>query len=113
MIDQTSMQALFAAVATLYPSFGPYVGAAVTILTAVVTIASAIGTFLPVPQTTSGFYYFIYNIIVKVSGGFGKAKSLLHPENAGIVAGPQSATTTALPSASPEPIKPVIVPPAK
>ncbi len=79
---------LLQAIAAIYPSFGPYVGAIVTILTACITIASALATVMPAPVKQTGFYFTLYTLVNKAALAFGHAQSLTAPQSTGIVGGP-------------------------
>ncbi len=89
---------LLQAIAAIYPSFGPYVGATLTVLTSVVAIASALATVMPAPIKTSGFYFTAYGIVNKAALAFGHAQSLTAPASTGIVGGPAAAPALSAPA---------------
>jgi hypothetical protein len=117
-MDTTALTAALTAIATLFPKFGPYIGALVTIITSLVTIASVIGTMLPAPTTTKGFYAWVYGVVSVLSLAKGHAASLSAPSSTGIVGGPTAISNpqvsiASLPANAPvDPIKPVVIPPA-
>jgi hypothetical protein len=86
---------LLQAIAAIYPSFGPYVGATLTVVTSLVAIASALATVSPAPVKTSGFYPTLYAIVNKAALAFGHAQSLTAPASTGIVGGPAAVAPVA------------------
>ncbi len=61
-------------------SWVPYV-------TGLVAIAAFVGMFLPAPKTTSGIYYFLYQVVSTMALNMLHAKNLSAPESTGIVGG--------------------------
>lgn len=90
----------------------------VTYVTYAVTICGIVCIAVPAPKSNSGVWYEAYQIINRIAGNFGHARSLSAPESTGIVGGPGAVSAPAiatssvpLVAATPEQ-KAVMVPPA-
>lgn len=87
-------------------------------VTAAVTICAGICIAMPAPKTTSGLYYYVYQVVSTVAGNMGHAKNLSAPESTGLVGGAGAISaplvaTNAVPLATATPSQKVAtVPPA-